>query len=125
MMQPETGNADSLGLAVTHLNASAGPVLTALFWLLYVPKAALVYRHALWWMAWPAAYAAYAFARGAWDGWFPYPFINAARLGWPVALRNAALLALAFLTVGLLLVWLCRSFARARATGVTAGASSG
>ena len=29
MMQPETGNADSLGLAVTHLNASAGPVLTA------------------------------------------------------------------------------------------------
>ena len=29
MMQPETVCADSLGLAVTHLNASTGPVLTA------------------------------------------------------------------------------------------------
>lgn len=87
---------------------SMTPALALMFWIAFVPKAGLRYADAPWWMAWPSVYAAYAFLRGAADGWFPYPFIDATRLGWHVALGNAVALAVAFLVTGLLLVFLCR-----------------
>jgi hypothetical protein len=47
------------------------------------------------WCAYPAAYLAYALLRGAWRGDYPYPFIDAAAIGYPrVALNSAGLLAL-------------------------------
>jgi hypothetical protein len=47
------------------------------------------------WCAYPAAYLAYALLRGAWLGSYPYPFIDAAAIGYPrVALNSAGLLAL-------------------------------
>lgn len=96
---------------------TATPVLTVAFWAGFVDKRALRYADALRWMAWPSAYAVYALARGGVDGWFPYPFIDAGRIGWPMALLNACGLAVAFLVAGLLLVFVSRWVTRTARPG--------
>ncbi|MEW5833715.1 MAG: Pr6Pr family membrane protein [Pseudomonadota bacterium] len=52
------------------------------------------------WVAYPVGYLAYALARGAVDGRYPYPFLDIPALGWPRVLANAAMVGLAFLGVG-------------------------
>ncbi len=93
---------------------TATPLLTALFWLLHVPKGGLRYRHLPWLLGWPVLYAAYALARGALDGWYPYPFMDVGRIGYALALRNAALLAGAMLAASVLVIAACRGFPRVR-----------
>lgn len=41
------------------------------------------------WAIWPIIYFLYAMLRGAATGFYPYPFINVAALGYAVVLRNA------------------------------------
>lgn len=49
-----------------------------LFWLLFVPKGVLRWKRALFWLAWPIGYFAYALARGAMTGDYAYPFLDPA-----------------------------------------------
>jgi uncharacterized protein YacL len=88
------------------------PVLTALWWLALGPKAGLTARDALTWLVWPLAYAAYALARGALSGFWPYPFIDVSTHGWPGVALNVAGLAIGFALLGLGLVALARRLAR-------------
>jgi hypothetical protein len=85
------------------------PVLTALYWLLR-PHGRLRWADAVPCLALPVAYCLYALARGAHDGWYPYPFINIPRIGLLQTAINIAgigagfgLLALAFIGVDRLL----------------------
>lgn len=87
------------------------PIVTVAWWLAFTPKAGLEYRHAVRWMRYPLGYLVYALLRGAIDGWYPYFFVDASRLGYARALTNAAALTLAMLVAGLLLVAVTR-FAR-------------
>jgi hypothetical protein len=88
------------------------PVLYVIFWFLFVPKSGLRWKHALWWLGFPAIYCAYSLVRGALTGWYPYPFIDASQLGYVAVTRNALVLLAAFLAVGLVFVgvgkWLAR-----------------
>ena len=76
------------------------PVLFLLYWLVFTPKRGLRFAQALGWLAYPAAYIAYTLARGALTGRYPYPFANAAKLGYPHALLNAVLFLLVFYLLG-------------------------
>ena len=58
------------------------PLLMALWWLLFAPRAKLRWSAALWWSTYPIAYLVYALVRGAMDGKYPYHFIDVADLGW-------------------------------------------
>ena len=51
----------------------AVPVLYLVFWWFALPKASLRWVDPLVWSAYPAAYCAYALARGALIGSYPYP----------------------------------------------------
>lgn len=90
-------------LADTGLH-SAIPLMTLVWWLLFCPKSGLRAHHIVWWLAYPLAYCAAALVRGQIAGWYPYPFIDAAALGLPKALLNSALLTLAFLLMGAIIV---------------------
>lgn len=90
------------------------PIATAAWWIAFTPKAGLLWRDAVRWLRYPLAYLVYALARGAVDGWYPYFFINAARLGYARALANAAGLTVAMLIAGLALIAVTR-FARGAA----------
>jgi hypothetical protein len=76
------------------------PLLQLGFWIAFVPKDILPWRQALPWLAWPAAYLIWTLARGP---AYPYPFLEADRLGWPRTILNCLLMTAAF-SVGALAI---------------------
>ncbi len=84
------------------------PLLFLLFWWLAVPKASLRWHQVLAWQAYPAAYFVYALARGAINGWYPYPFLDVTTLGYLDVLVNGCGMLLLFIAVATLLVALGR-----------------
>ena len=92
------------------------PSLVLLFWLMRVRRGALRYRDVLPWAAVPLIYFAYALARGAADGIYPYPFIDVGCIGLAATLVDAALIAAGFVAAGLGLVWFDRRLGGTAAT---------
>ena len=88
------------------------PPLYLLYWWLAVPKRDLRWSQVLVWQSFPAAYFAYVLLRGAANGWYPYPFLDARTLGYGQVLVDAVLVLLAFIAVALALVALGRWQAR-------------
>ncbi|MEP7185321.1 MAG: Pr6Pr family membrane protein [Rhodanobacter sp.] len=81
------------------------PLLGLGFWWLATAGRRVGARRLLAWLLYPLGYLAYALARGAIDGRYPYPFLEVATLGYPRVLMNAAGVACAFaLTGGVLFV---------------------
>lgn len=97
------------------------PLLFVLHWWLAVPKANLRWRRVLAWQIYPAGYFVYALARGAINGWYPYPFVDVHALGYLHVLGNAVGVLLVFIATGLLLVALGRWQVRrtVASTGIT------
>jgi hypothetical protein len=69
-----------------------------------VPKGSLCWNDIPRWLVYPLCYLAYALARGATTGWYPYPFLDAGKLGYLPVLLNAAMISCGFLGVGFLAV---------------------
>jgi len=89
------------------------PALMVLFWLLR-PHGRLGLRDVAASLLPPAAYCLCALARGAVEGWYPYPFLDVARIGAGAVARNCAGIALAFLLLASLLLGLDRLLGRYR-----------
>ncbi|NML30250.1 Pr6Pr family membrane protein [Paraburkholderia antibiotica] len=68
------------------------PMLTALYWVLFVPRFHLRPRHCLLWLVYPLAYLGITFWRGSLSAFYPYPFIDVDTLGLRQVVVNAALL---------------------------------
>ncbi|MFP3920418.1 MAG: Pr6Pr family membrane protein [Dichotomicrobium sp.] len=85
------------------------PVMFVADWLLFNEKGETRWTGSVWVLAYPAVYAAWTLARGAMTGWYPYPFIDVADLGYAVALRNMAALAAAFVVLQLVLIGIDKS----------------
>jgi hypothetical protein len=90
------------------LNHKVTPVLVGLYWLLVAKKGKLDWNDPAKWALLPLAYFLYGIWRGKTEGKYPYPFMNLERLGWPQTLINAAIMALGFIAVGYVMVWLDR-----------------
>jgi hypothetical protein len=88
------------------------PVLAPLWWLAFAAKGGLQRRDPFLWMLYPLVYFAYALARAEMDGRYPYPFMDAGRIGWLQTGLNALEVAAGFMLAGLLLVWLDRLLGR-------------
>jgi hypothetical protein len=88
------------------------PLLGLGFWWLATTGRRVVALRLLAWLLYPLGYLAYALARGAIDGRYPYPFLEVATLGYPRVLMNAAGVACAFAAVGGLLAAVTRWRAR-------------
>lgn len=87
------------------------PVMTLIVWLAFDPKAGLSLKALPGMLAWPLVYSLYALARGAADGFYPYPFLDAGGIGYVRALINIAGLTAAFLAGGALLILIGRALA--------------
>ncbi|MDD7969892.1 Pr6Pr family membrane protein [Roseinatronobacter alkalisoli] len=73
------------------------PAAVLWFWLMEVTRhEPRTGARPLLWAIWPVCYGVYALLRGALTGWYPYPFLNVARLGWDGVLPNLAGVALVF-----------------------------
>jgi hypothetical protein len=82
------------------------PVLGVGGWLLFGPRGQISWRVALLALVFPFAWLVFTLVRGPMVDFYPYPFLDVARLGYPTTLLNA-------MTVLVLLLLL--------AAGVTAG----
>jgi hypothetical protein len=98
-------------LAVDTALHAALPLGLLLWWLAFAPKAGLRARHALLWTLWPALYSAYALARGAATGSYPYFFLDVASFGAAAVAAQVAGLTIAVALLGLALVALGRRLA--------------
>jgi hypothetical protein len=68
------------------------PWWTLLGWVLFGPRPRVSRATAVAAFAWPLAWIGYTFAHGAVSGWYPYPFLDAATIGYAHALRNTAVI---------------------------------
>ncbi|MBW4583147.1 MAG: Pr6Pr family membrane protein [Tildeniella nuda ZEHNDER 1965/U140] len=84
------------------------PALYLIEWLFFTPKGYLQWHNAVRWLVFPLGFVVWALFWGAVFGFYPYPFIDVATLGYPQVLANSVFMAIGFLVLGLLLVALDR-----------------
>jgi hypothetical protein len=101
LVSPE-GAAWVANILLHHLT----PWLFLLGWVLFGPRPRITWGTVAGAFVWPLAWIAWTLLHGALTGWYPYPFLDAGELGYPVALRNtvAVLLLAAVLGVALRLL---------------------
>ena len=76
------------------------PAVTLLLWLVLGPRPRVTGATVAAALAWPVVWIGWTLVHGAVSGWYPYPFLDVADLGYDAALRNlgvVVLLALVFL----------------------------
>lgn len=78
------------------------------YWWLSVPRGSVHWRALPYWCLYPIGYFFYAMLRGAINGFYPYPFINATRLGYLRVCVNALGVLAVFVTVAAVLINLKR-----------------
>lgn len=68
------------------------PCMTFLGWLLFGPRPRISWSTVRLSFVWPMLWIAYTFTRGTATGWYPYPFLNADKIGYSAALGNTVLI---------------------------------
>jgi hypothetical protein len=76
------------------------PLLYIVFWFIFTPKKMLQWKNIFPWLIFPAIYLVYSLIRGVSSGWYPYPFLNADKLGYGQVAINALLVLAAFIVFG-------------------------
>ncbi len=84
----------------------AVPLLFTTGWMIFAKKQPLTYKDPFWWLIYPAIYLVYALVRGATEGFYPYPFLDAGLHGYAAVATNAAAMLLLFIIAGYGLVFL-------------------
>lgn len=75
-------------------------------WLYVVPRSPISRQSATAWLAFPVVYLAYTLIRGAWEDWYPYPFVDPRPHGYlPVALQ-CSMIALGACLLAMTIRWL-------------------
>ncbi|GAP94581.1 Pr6Pr family membrane protein [Leptolyngbya sp. NIES-2104] len=97
-------------LVADRMLHDVSPILYVVFWFLFVPKAALQWRDLPKWLIYPLVYLVVALIRGAIFNWYPYPFLEANKLGYPQVFLNVVMLFVGFCVVGAVLIGIARSF---------------
>ena len=90
---------EGLMLVLDRLLHYVMPALFLLHWLAFVRKGTASYGDIPEWLAFPALYVIYVMIRGALTGDYPYPTMDAGKLGYPAALGNIALIFVLFVVL--------------------------
>ena len=85
----------------------AGPILVAIDWIFARDREPLSWRIAMMQLIYPITWVTVVLARGATDGWVPYPFLNPNQ-GYGAVSFYVAIIAVTFLLASLLVVWWSR-----------------
>lgn len=75
------------------------PVGFVVSWLLVGPRPRFTVATVGWSLAYPLAWIAYTFARGAVTDWYPYPFLDVSVIGMADALLRTGIVAVVFLVL--------------------------
>jgi len=113
---PPSPNYTTGSLVCDRLLHIAVPVLTFVGWVAFGPRGKVSRDDLLPTLIWPVAWLVCTLALGPFVGWYPYPFLDVAKIGYGSTLLNCALIAVLFLGLGALALWADRRLSRQRAT---------
>lgn len=97
-----TWNPEGLQRLVDEILHVVVPAFYLFYWLFIRTKEKLQWRSLVLWLAYPLIYMCYALARGAYENWYPYFFIDAGKLGYSSVLKNCSGLIIVFILLGAL-----------------------
>ncbi len=103
---------EGLQLLVDELLHTVIPLSFIFFWMFFVAKAKLQWKDIFPWLLYPFGYIIYVLIRGAFSGFYPYPFIDVTKLGYNKVFLNSGLLVIVFVIFSLLFVTVDRFLKR-------------
>jgi hypothetical protein len=74
---------------INELLHSVVPMFFIVYWYFFEDKKLLRWTAIPAWLIYPLIYSAFIVVRGAFSDYYPYPFIDVVKLGYPVAILNA------------------------------------
>lgn len=83
---------------------SINPILVLIYWFVYEKKERLSWSMIPKLLIYPLVYLVYVLIRGAYSGFYPYPFVNVTELGYPQVSLNAFFVLLLFLGLSVVFV---------------------
>jgi hypothetical protein len=95
-------NLDGLFALTNELTHVFNPVAFVIFWLFFTVKTKLSWQQAASWLWYPLLYLIYILIRGAVFHFYPYPFVDADKLGYQQVAVNSFFVMMAFLLFGCL-----------------------
>ena len=95
LVSTELGHPSGLAQVCTVVFHDIVPPAAVLIWLLVGPRPRITWPVCAAAMVWPVAWVVWTLAHGAAGGWYPYPFIDAARQGYPRVVLNVAVVGVA------------------------------
>jgi len=93
---------------VDELLHSIIPALFIALWIFFISKGKITGKSVLAWMLYPLIYLILVLTRGYYSSFYPYPFIDAGKIGYNETLINSAGMLLAFLVVSTVFIALNR-----------------
>ncbi|WP_442588088.1 Pr6Pr family membrane protein [Pedobacter sp. AW31-3R] len=95
-----------------YLLHTASPVLYLLFWLFFVKKQLIPWKRVFPWALFPLVYLFYSLIRGYFTGYYPYPFVDAAKIGYQQVFINSLLVLLVFMVISAVFITINRVLKR-------------
>ena len=105
------GDDDGLERRADQILHYVTPAMFLIDWLAWVPKGQVPFRAVPRFLIYPGVYVAWTFLYGALTGWYPYPFVNAGKLGNNQLVTNFVGVALVAILIPYVLVALDRMLA--------------
>ncbi|MHC0446939.1 Pr6Pr family membrane protein [Flavobacterium sp. 3-218] len=91
-------------LIVSEIFHSVVPVLFFSYWLFFVSPQRISFKVILGWLVYPILYIIYTLFHGITTNFYPYPFIDATKLGFKTALVNGLFVLIAFVVLSMILI---------------------
>ncbi|MCD0489129.1 Pr6Pr family membrane protein [Pedobacter sp. MC2016-14] len=88
---------DGLFKLTDFLLHTFSPIAYLLYWIFFVSKETIAWKNLLSWAVFPLLYLFYSLIRGAISGYYPYPFVNAAKFGYLQVMLNSLGILLVFI----------------------------
>lgn len=102
-------------LLIDRLLHSVIPVSLLVFWMFIVPREGLKWGYAISYLWYPVCYIVYVIFLGEYTGFYPYPFANVEKLGYPRAILNGVVICVGFLVAAILFIGIGRKSRREKA----------
>lgn len=90
------------------------PVLFIIYWFLFVSKHELKWSNLWGWLLYPFIYIVYVLVRGAFSGFYPYPFVDVNLHGYRQVAINSILITLLFIFFSLLFIGIGKRIATSK-----------
>ncbi|MFD2941742.1 Pr6Pr family membrane protein [Flavobacterium notoginsengisoli] len=93
---------------VSEIFHTVVPILFFLYWLFYINLEKISFKTIIVWLVYPIIYVIYTLLHGIYTDFYPYPFIDAVKLGFPTAITNGLFVLLAFAILAYILVFISK-----------------